>query len=258
MRLLGKVIFITAAAHGINGKLMGIGGATARVLAKQGAKLIVTDINADAGRQTCAEIRREGGDATFETLDVSNKQDWINTIEKVMTRFGKLDVLVNCAGARGGQPHSLEDTPVEEWDRQMKDHAKAVFLGTKYVIPHMRKIGGGSIINISSIYGIVAPPTSPAYSAAKGAIRIFTKAAAIQYAADNIRINSVHPGYVHTTQTNKMMLDPEVRQWLLDRTPLGRLANGEDIAHGIVYLASDESSFVTGSELIIDGGVKAQ
>ena len=258
MRLEGKVVLITAAARGVRGELMGIGGATAWVLAREGARVVLTDINEELGQKTAAQIREDGGEATFVRLDVTRELDWIDTIRTTVSSYGKLDVLVNCAGAGTGQRHALEDTPVESWDREMNSHAKAIFLGTKHAIPEMRKIGGGSIINISSIYGIVSPPSGVAYSAAKGAIRIFSKSAAVQYAKDNIRVNSVHPGYVHTTQTRQMISEPETRQWLLDRTPIGRLATGEDIAYGILYLASDESSFVTGSELVIDGGMTAQ
>ena len=144
------------------------------------------------------------------------------------------------------------------WDRELNVHAKGVFLGTRTAIPAMRKGGGGSIINTSSVMGIVGSPSSPAYSAAKGAITTFTKSAALQYAKENIRINSVHPGYADTPLTEKRFSDPAERQILLDRTPMGRLGTAEDIANGVLFLASDESSWVTGSELVIDGGMTAQ
>ena len=140
----------------------------------------------------------------------------------------------------------------------MDVHAKGTFLGTKHAIPEMRKLGGGSIVNVSSIYGIVGSPTSTAYHAAKGAVRLFTKSAAIQYAKENIRVNSVHPGYALTPLTDDSFSQPERRQWVLSRLPLGRMGTAMDIAYGILYLASDESSFVTGSELVIDGGTVAQ
>jgi cyclopentanol dehydrogenase len=140
----------------------------------------------------------------------------------------------------------------------MNVHAKGTFLGTKYVIPEMRKAGGGSIINISSIYGLIGSPSSTAYHAAKGAARLFTKSAAIQHAKDNIRVNSVHPGFAFTPLTEVNYSKPDLKQWVLDRIPLGRMANADEIAYGILYLASDESSFVTGSELVIDGGTTAQ
>lgn len=152
----------------------------------------------------------------------------------------------------------MEDTTEELWDSQMDVHAKGAFLGTKLAIPEMRKIGGGSIVNISSIYGIVGSPGSTAYHAAKGAIRLFTKSAAIQYAKENIRVNSVHPGFADTPMTNRGFQDAERLQWVESRTPMGRTGSAKEIAYGILYLASDESSFVTGSELVIDGGLTAQ
>lgn len=177
-------------------------------------------------------------------------------MQTTVSTFGRLDILVNNAGTSART--TVEETTEEIWDAQMDVHAKGVFLGTKHAIPEMRKVGGGSIINVSSMYGIVGSPTVTAYHAAKGASRIFTKSAAIQYAKENIRVNSVHPGYAETPLTNEYFSDPERRQWLLDRTPMGRLGRANDIANGILYLASDESSYVTGSELIIDGGVTAQ
>ena len=157
-----------------------------------------------------------------------------------------------------GARFTVEDTSEEVWDGQMDVHAKGVFLGTKYAIPEMRKVGGGSVINISSIYGIVGSAASAAYHAAKGASRLFTKSAAIQYAGENIRVNSVHPGYALTPMTGQGPSGGERRRWSIDRTPLGRLRHAQDIAYGILYLTSDESSFVTGSELVIDGGMTAQ
>ena len=167
-----------------------------------------------------------------------------------------MDILVNNAGT--GARYNVENTTEEMWDAQMAVHAKGAFLGTKHAIPAMRRVGGGSIINISSIYGIIGSPTSTAYHAGKGAIRLFTKAAAIQYASDNIRVNSVHPGYALTPLTAGGFDAPHRRDWVLSRIPMGRLGAAEDIAYGILYLASDESSFVTGSELVIDGGTTAE
>jgi len=174
----------------------------------------------------------------------------------VMAAHGRLDILFNNAGV--SFPAKVEDITVDIWERELGVHAKGVFLGTRTAIPAMRKGGGGSIINTSSVMGIVGSPTSPAYSAAKGAIAIFSKSAALQYAKENIRINSVHPGYADTPLTEKRFGDPAVRQGLLDRTPMGRLGTAEDIANGVLFLASDESSWVTGSELVIDGGMTAQ
>ena len=163
---------------------------------------------------------------------------------------------MNNAGT--GARFMVEDTSPEVWDAQMDVHARGPFLGTKHAIPEMRKTGGGSIINISSIYGIVGSATSIAYHAAKGASRLLTKSAAVQYARENIRVNSVHPGFALTPLTARGYQEQEQRESSLSRTPMGRLGKAEDIAYGILFLASDESSFVTGSELVIDGGMTAQ
>lgn len=255
MRLHGKVALISGAATGVAGELMGFGGASARLFAQEGAKVVLGDINEESGRKTAAQIREDGGEALFVHLDVTSEEAWIEAVRTTVSTFGKLDVLVNNAGT--GARYTVEDTTEAAWDAQMNVHAKGVFLGTKHAIPEMRKVGGGSIINISSIYGIVGSPTSTAYHAAKGAIRLFTKSAAIQYAGENIRVNSVHPGYARTPLTATSYQDSARYQWVLDRIPLGRVGDAMDIAYGILYLASDESSFVTGSELVIDGGTTA-
>ena len=173
-----------------------------------------------------------------------------------MAAHGRLDILFNNAGV--SFPAKVEDITLDIWERELGVHAKGVFLGTRTAIPAMRKGGGGSSINTSSVMGIVGSPTSPAYSAAKGAITVFTKSAALQYAKENIRINSVHPGYADTPLTERRFNDPTTRQQLLDRTPMGRLGTALDIANGVLFLASDESSWMTGAELVIDGGMTAQ
>ena len=256
MRLEGKVALITGAASGVENSLMGFGGASARLFVREGAKVVLTDIQEELGEKTAAQIREDGGDAVFLRLDVTDEVNWRDAIQYTVSNYGRLDVLVNNAGT--GARWNVEDTTTDAWDGQMDVHAKGTFLGTKHAIPEMRKTGGGSIINISSIYGIIGSPTSTAYHAAKGAVRLFTKSAAIQYAKENIRVNSVHPGYALTPLTVSESEDPERLGWLLERIPLGRLGVAEDIANVILYLASDESSFVTGSELVIDGGTTAQ
>ena len=256
MRLEGKVALITGAAAGVEGELMGFGGAAARLFAREGAKVVLTDILVEQGERSAAEIRELGGDAIFVKLDVTSDEDWQNAIKATLDAYGRLDVMVNNAGTSG--PATVEETTIEVWDGQMDVHAKGVFLGTKYAIPEMRKVGGGSIINTSSIYGLVGSVGSTAYHAAKGAIRIFTKAAAVQYAPDNIRVNSVHPGFMRTPLTVPRFDDAERQAELLSRIPMNRIGDADEIAYGILYLASDESSFVTGSELVIDGGVTAQ
>ncbi len=256
MRLEGKVALITGAAAGVEGDLMGFGGAAARLFAQEGAKVVLTDIREEMGERTASQIRENRGAALFLRHDVTSEQNWTEVVASTVSNYGKLDILVNNAGTSA--PATVEETTVEAWDAQMDVHAKGVFLGTKQAIPEMRKVGGGSIINISSISGLVGGPSSAAYHAAKGAIRLFTKAAAIQYAKENIRVNSVHPGYSHTPLTSSSDDNEPGRGDWLEKIPLGRLGNAYDMAYGILYLASDESSYVTGAELVIDGGTTAQ
>ena len=257
MRLEGKVALITYAAAGVEGELMGFGGAAARLFVQEGAKVVITDIKEELGERTAVQIRENGGEALFIRHDVTSEQNWIDVIRTAVSTYGKLDILVNNAEtSRRGK--NVEGTTVEAWDGQMNVHAKGAFLGTKHAIPEMRRAGGGSIINISSISGLIGT-TSTAYDAAKAAIRLFTKSAAIQYAKENIRVNSVHPGYAWNLMTsNAYGSEDEWKDLRLPRIPLARPGNAYDIAYGILYLASDESSFVTGSELVIDGGTTAQ
>ena len=249
MRMLGKVALVSGGAGGI-------GAATARLLAQEGASVVIGDLLEDGGRQTEAQITESGGQATFLYLDVTKEPDWANAVNVAVGSYGKLDILVNNAGISGRT--TVEETTEDLWDRVMAVNAKGVFLGTKLAIPAMRKAGGGSIINISSIYGIVGSETSAAYHSSKGAVRLLTKATAIQYAKEGIRVNSVHPGFVDSPMTRQFHQIAGVQQERIDRTPLGRMGIPEDIANGILYLASDESSFVTGSELVIDGGMTAR
>ncbi|MDP6455452.1 MAG: glucose 1-dehydrogenase [SAR202 cluster bacterium] len=256
MRLEGKVALISGGAHGVEGEMMGFGGASARLFVQEGAKVVLGDIAVEDGEKTASQLRDAGYDALFVKLDVTNEQDWENAVRTAVTNFGRLDIMVNNAGTGG--PGNVEETTEDIWDGQMDVHAKGVFLGTKHAIPEMRKVGGGSIINISSIYGLVGSVGSTAYHAAKGAIRIFSKSAAVQYASENIRVNSVHPGFITTPLTREGLKNPEREQFMLDRIPMGRIGDPDEIAKGIVYLASDESSYMTGSELVIDGGMTAQ
>ena len=249
MRLEGKVALITGAARGQ-------GAAEARLFAQEGAKGIVADVSEPEGIAVAAEIAEAGGDAIYVHLDVTDESEWESAVQSAITSFGKLDILVNNAGIwRRG--HVME-TSSEQWDDIMDVNAKGVFLGTKAAIPEMRKAGGGSIVNISSTAGLVGSKTSSAYSASKGAVRIFSKSTAIQYASEGIRANSIHPGPIDTDMGDQVWPDPTSREASISRTALSRIGTAQDIAYGALYLASDESSFVTGSELVIDGGVTAQ
>ena len=249
MRLEDKVAFISGGARGM-------GAAEAKLFAREGAKVVIGDVLEEEGRKTEAEINETGGECLFVRLDVTGEAEWQQAVASTVAHFGKLDVLVNNAGI--GDTGTVEDTTVEEWDRVMEVNAKGVFLGTKAAIPEMRRSGGGSIINISSQVGLVGTDTaSPQYQSSKGAVRMLTKATAIQYAGEGIRVNSVHPGPIITPMTEEG-LDPETHQILLSRIPLGRYGEAENVAFGVLFLASDESSFMTGSELVIDGGYTAQ
>ena len=249
MRLQGKVAIITGGARGQ-------GAAEARMFTREGAKVVFGDILDDDGRQVEAEIAAAGGEAVYVRLDVTDEDAWREAVGTAVSRFGKVDILVNNAGIASW--NAGDDATVEEWDRIMEVNAKGVFLGTKAVIPAMRATGGGSIINISSISGMVGQTNiHPGYNASKGAVRILTKSTAVQHAAEGIRCNSIHPGPVKTPMTERGWSDPEWLQAMRRRTPLGRYADPDEIAYGVLFLASDESSFMTGSEMVIDGGVTA-
>ena len=249
MRLGNKVALISGGARGM-------GAVEAKLFAREGAKVIIGDILETEGHQTEADINESGGECLFLRLDVRDEADWEHAVATTVGTFGHLDILVNNAGI--DLRAKVEGTTPEMWDREMDINAKGVFLGTKAAIPQMRKSGGGSIINISSMWGLVGSGGSAGYHASKGAVRLFTKSTAIQYARESIRANSIHPGAIATPMTETARADPEINQRVLDGTPLGRWAQPEEVAYGALYLASDESSFVTGSELVIDGGYTAR
>jgi cyclopentanol dehydrogenase len=247
-RLDGKVALISGGARGQ-------GATEARMFAAEGAAVVFGDILDDDGRKVEAEIRELGGQATYVHLDVTNEADWQSAVEAAVSEYGKLNVLVNNAGIVLGR--SIEEMTEEDWDRLFAVNAKGVFLGTKASLPRLRAAGGGSIINISSTAGLVGNDYNLAgYSSTKGAVRLFTKSTAIQHAHEGIRCNSVHPGPIDTP----MLLESRRGRGALTdeqqraRTPLGRIGRPEDIAYAVIYLASDESSFVTGSEVVVDGG----
>jgi len=253
-RVKGKVAIVTGAASGI-------GRATASLLAKEGAKVVIADIDGVNGRKVAEEIRREGGEALFVKHDVTTESDWSEVIEKTLAEFGKLDILVNNAGVLFAKP--IEETSLEEWRWLMSVNVDGVFLGTKYAAGAMKKSGGGSIINLSSVAGIIGTnDDTSAYHASKGAVRLFTKAAALECSKAgynyNIRVNSVHPGVIKTKMTEGMFEDEAMMKKQMQRHIIGYLGEPNDVAYGILYLASDESKFVTGAELVIDGGWTAQ
>ena len=247
MRLEGKVAIISGGARGM-------GAAEARIFAREGARVVIGDLLEEEGMKVVAEIGEAGGEALFVRLDVTDESSWQCAVEAAVERFGKVDILVNNAAILRMQ--GLLETTEEIWDEVMDINAKGTFLGTKSVIPEMRKAGGGSIINISSGAGITGSRRNTAYHASKGAVRIFTKSAAIQYAGENIRVNSVHPGPVDTDMLASSLSVEGGRR--PEDVPLGRYGRPEEVAYGVLYLASDESSFVTGSEVVIDGGRTAE
>lgn len=253
-RVEGKVALVTGAG-------MGLGRATALLLAREGATVVVSDIDTRAGQESCALVKENRGKAMFLAHDVANPDAWQRVLGEVKGAFGRLDILVNNAGIAIAK--NVEDTTLEEWRRTMAINADGVFLGCKYAIPLIARSGGGSIVNLSSIDGIIGEAELAAYCASKGAVRTLTKAVAVHCADKRygIRCNSVHPGYVWTPQTENYLRDlgklDEQRAKALARHPIGFLGEPDDIAYMVLYLASDESRFVTGSEMVVDGGYLA-
>ena len=253
MRLEGKVALITGGARGQ-------GAAEAKLFAKEGAKegakVVITDILDDEGKKTEAEITELGGYCLYVHQDVTDSKDWEIVVSKTVEHYGKIDILLNNAGIAVWGTN--DDASEEIRDSVMDVNAKGVFLGTKYVIPEMKKNGSGSIINVSSISGIIGQPAiQPVYNASKGAVRIFTKSTAVQYGKYGIRANSIHPGGVDTDMIAHLTEDDERQQRIKETVPLQRIADPIEIAYGALFLASDESSFMTGSEMVMDGGVTA-
>ena len=246
MRLKDKVAIVTGGAAGM-------GASTARIFAREGAVVFVADVNDKDGAALAKDI---GGSARFVHLDVSSEADWAKVAEAAVKDFGRIDVLINNAGVSGSDPDILS---MATWDQQMSINAKGVFLGLRTVIPVMQKNKSGANVNISSISGIAAQQfVHMGYNAAKGAVRMMTKAAAVQFAKDGIRCNSVHPGLMPAMQTSRMSADPEVRAKMLRAVPLRREGRVEEVANANLFLASDEASYITGTELVVDGGFLAQ
>jgi NAD(P)-dependent dehydrogenase (short-subunit alcohol dehydrogenase family) len=253
-RVENKVAIVTGAAKGL-------GAATARLLAREGAHVALTDVDENTGRAVAESIRADGGDAQFWALDVGDEEAVRTTFAEIHDHYERLHVLVNNAGISGANKPTHELTEAE-WDRVMQINVKGVFFCTKHAIPYLRAAGGGSIVNLSSIYGLVSAPDVPPYHASKGAVRLMSKTDALLYAEDNIRVNSVHPGFIWTPMVETHLESvgdlEEGRRQVAALHPLGHMGDPDDIAYGVLYLAADESKFVTGAELTIDGGYTAR
>ena len=248
MRLKNKIAIITGGASGM-------GASTAKIFAREGAKVVVTDLLVDESTQIVDEIGQSGGSARFQKLDVSSETDWDSVVTTAMETEGRIDILINNAGVSGSHPDKLN---TDTWDQQMNINAKGVFLGMRAVIPEMQKTGGGAIVNISSISGFVGQDfVHMGYNAAKGAVRLATKSAAVQFAKDGIRVNSVHPGIMPPMRTSMLSADPEIREKIIAAIPMKREGAIEEVAHANLFLASDEASYITGIEVPVDGGFLA-
>lgn len=248
MRLAGKIALVTGAAHGM-------GEAMARLFAREGARVVLADILDDEGRAIAAAINSSGGHALYLHLDVQDEVQWTEVMREVIARYGRLDVLVNNAGISGAVPDRLD---LAHFDRMMAVNLRGTFLGVKFAIEEMRKTGGGSIVNFSSISGLIGQEfVHMGYNAAKAGIHVMTKSAAVQFGRDRIRVNSVHPGMMPPMRTSVTAADPAVRARALAAVPLGRAGTAEEAAYAALFLASDEASYITGTEIIVDGGYTA-
>lgn len=249
MRLENKVALITGGASGM-------GASMARVFAREGAKVVIADMLEAEGKAVAGEITRANGSAIFQKLDVGSEAEWRAAVDATIAAFGRLDILVNDAGISGSAVEDLFDT--EAWNRLIAINATGTFLGMKFAIPEMKKAGGGAIVNISSISGVTGQRgIHVGYNASKGAVRTLTKAAAVQHGRDNIRVNSVHPGLMPPMRTSGRTADPAVRAKMLEGVPLRRDGRVEEVANAVLFLASDEASYITGVELYVDGGFLA-
>ena len=248
MRLKNKVAIVTGGAHGM-------GESIARLFAREGAKVIIADILESEGNAVAETIRAAKGEAIFLALDVSDEVHWGNVVQATTARHGKIDVLVNNAGISGAVPDRMS---TEYFDRLMAVNTRGTFLGMKTVIPELRKAGGGAIVNVSSISGFIGQEfVHMGYNGAKAAIRVMTKSAAVQFARDGIRINSVHPGMMPPMRTSVTAADPALREKVLATVPMGRGGLADEVAYPVLFLASDEASYITGTELVVDGGFLA-
>ena len=251
-RLSGKVAIITGAASGQ-------GAAEARLFAREGASVIATDLQKELLEQVVKEITDNGGQAIAIQHDVTNEVQWQTVVQQGLEKFDKIDILINNAGIGGAAGFGLIDTiDINGWNKFMTVNATSNFLGIKQVLPALREAGGGSIVNISSMAGLVGGAAGVHYTASKGATRLLTKGAAVELGKDNIRVNSVHPGFINTPMTSVVLDDQELMKDVLKDIPLGIVGEPEDVANLVLFLASDEARFITGAEFAIDGGQTAK
>jgi NAD(P)-dependent dehydrogenase (short-subunit alcohol dehydrogenase family) len=260
-RVKGKIAVVTGGASGI-------GRATAILLAKEGAKVAIADIDEDGGKEVVNQIKKSGGLAGCWHMDVTDEEEVKRVFDEINSEYGRIDILVNNAGVPG-YDKATHETSTDEWERIINVDLRGVFFCTKYAIPYLQKAGGGSIVNVSSMMGIVGADSryqssgGAVYHTAKGGVRIMTKSDAVTYARDKIRVNSVHPGYTFTIRMQELLKKnpggtEAITKYVATKVPLGRMGTPEEIANGILFLASDESSYVTGAELVMDGGYIAQ
>ncbi|WP_126283259.1 SDR family NAD(P)-dependent oxidoreductase [Burkholderia stagnalis] len=262
MKLIEELFDLRGKVAAITGGARGIGAETARTLAAAGATVAILDVLSQEAEALVAEIRAQGGEAVYWWLDVTRETDVARVFGEIASRFGRLDVLVNNAGIDGPNRPTHELT-LEQWQRVQDVNVNGVFLCTRAAIPHLEAAGGGSVVNLSSMYGIVGGPDVPAYHASKAAVRMMAKVDAMLYAAKNIRANSVHPGYIRTPMLEEafrhMGQDPDAAfAYMQTHVPLGKIGSPRDIAAGILYLVSPAGRYVTGAELVIDGGYTAR
>ena len=249
MRLAGKVAIISGAASGM-------GAATARRFGKEGACVVIADMLEEEGKAVADEVNEAGGKAMFMALNVTDEAGWKKVVDATVAAFGRLDILVNNAGISGSATNDMLDSGL--WERVMAVNSTGVFLGTAAAVRQMQRNGGGSIVNLSSISGVVGQTfVHMSYNAAKGAVRIMTKSTAVQFGKDRIRCNSIHPGLMPPMRTSGATADPAVRERMLKAVPLGRAGEVDEVANAILFLASDEASYITGAELYVDGGYLA-
>ncbi len=248
MRLKDKIALITGAASGM-------GESAARIFASEGAKVVVADVLEKEGGRVADSIKAQGREALFMRLDVSDENQWLEALRAIVSKYGRLDILVNNAGISGAVPDRMS---TEYFDKLMSVNTRGTFLGMKSAFPEMQKTGGGSIVNVSSVSGFVGQEfVHMGYNGAKAAIRMMTKSAAVQYGKDGIRVNSVHPGLMPPMRTSVTAADPKLREKLLESIPMRRAGRADEAAYAMLFLASDEASYITGTELVVDGGFLA-